>query len=322
MEEVRAHYEASYAPTSTNYDGHFRTIEVRVHRPGIHIQARDGYYALPYLNGIALAPFEFEALKSLKRQPAPRAFDFHAAVLAFRAGVKSTECRAIFAVPSQALRFTEDQKAKTFRIHAAFLALVKDEQDQVVSKISRDLVFQELADKRAEFEGGMVTLPLSLPPGRYHVEAVAIDVDGAAASTRKIALLVPAAGTLSDLILVRSYQPGGEDRDMTDPLEASEGRITPELNAIVTKGNGATKGIYFVIYPGGAANPDVRIAVTHDGKVVSALRPSLPAAQVDGSVRVLSAIPFNGFDTGVYEVTVTASVGETTTKRTAVIEMR
>jgi len=47
MEEVRAHYEAAYAPASSNYDGHFRTIEIRTTRSGIGIQSRKGYFALP-----------------------------------------------------------------------------------------------------------------------------------------------------------------------------------------------------------------------------------------------------------------------------------
>ncbi|HTX36304.1 MAG TPA: VWA domain-containing protein [Bryobacteraceae bacterium] len=322
MEEVRAHYEATYAPTSTNYDGHFRTIEVRSRRPGIHVQARKGYFALPLVAGTSLAPFESDALAALARQPAPHAFDFHAGVLTFRSGAQSTDCRAVFSVPSQALHFTENRQGKTFRIHVAFLALVKDEQDQVVRKISRDVVFQAPAERRAEFEPGevTVTLPLALPPGRYHVEAVANDVDGAAASTRKVALVVPDAGVLSDLVLVRSQQPV-EERDVTDPLEFAGGKITPEIKATVSQKSGGAEGVYFVLYPGANANPDVRIAVTHDGKVVSAARLSLPPTEADGSLRVLSRIPFSGFDPGIYEVTVTAVQGGATARRTTVFEV-
>jgi hypothetical protein len=190
MEEVRAHYEAAYAPTSSNYDGHFRAIQVRARRPGLQIQGRKGYFALPVLGGESVAPFEMAALAVLDRHPLPHAFDFHAGVLAFRAAAEETECRAVFSVPSRALHFTEEAQAKQFRIHVSFLALVKDEQDQVVRKISRDLFFQAPADKRAEFERGevTVTLPLRLPPGRYRLEAVADDRDGDAASTGRIAL--------------------------------------------------------------------------------------------------------------------------------------
>jgi VWFA-related protein len=324
MEEVRAHYEAAYAPTSSNYDGHFRTIEVRVHRPGIRLQSRKGYFALPMLDGVSLAPFEFAALTALNSQPSPHAFDFHAGVLTFRTGAQTTECRAVFSVPSRALHFTEDPKAKLFRIHVAFLALVKDDEDQVVRKISRDLPFQAPMDKRAEFERGevTVTLPLRLPPGRYHLEAVAYDADGDTASTRKISLVVPSAGRLSDLVLVRSFQPAGEDRDVTDPLESAAGKVTPELNAIVSKSSGAAEGVYFVLYPGPGGSPDVSMAISRDGKLMSSVQVRLPPAEADGSLRVLSGIPFAGFDPGVYEVTVTAAQGGATARRTAVIEVQ
>jgi VWFA-related protein len=323
MEEVRAHYEVAYAPTSSNYDGHFRTIEVRVHKSGIRLQSRKGYFALPMLDGMSIAPFELAALTALNSQPSPHAFEFHAGVLTFRATAQATECRVVFSVPSRILHFTEDPKAKLFRLHVAFLALLKDDRDQVVRKISRDLPFQAPADKRAEFERGevTVTLPLRLSPGRYHLEAVAYDVDGDAASTRKIALVAPSAGALSDLVLVRTFEPAGEDRDATNPLESSAGKVTPEVSPTISKSNGAAAGIYFVLYPGQGASPTAGIAISRDGKLVSSARLSLPPAEADGSLRVLSRIPFSGFDPGVYEVTVTAAQGGATARRTVVIEV-
>ncbi len=325
MEEVRAHYEATYAPTSSNYDGHFRTIEVRARRPGIQIQGRKGYFALPALGGESVTPFELAALAVLDRHPLPRDFDFHAGVLAFRAAAEETECRAVFSVPSRALHFTEDAQAKQFRIHVSFLALVKDEQDQVVRKISRDLLFQAPADKRAEFERGevTVTLPLRLPPGRYHLEAVADDRDGNAASTGRISLVIPSAEAqarvaLSDLVLARSVQPAGDDRDVTNPLEFSGGKVTPQMNSTIVKSN-AAEGIYFVLYPAPGASPDVRLAISHNGQLVTSALFSSLAAEADGSMRVVSRIPFGSLDPGVYEIAVTAVQGGATARRTMAV---
>ena len=45
MEDVRSHYEVTYAPVSENYDGHFRKLEVRLAIPGLKVQSRAGYYA-------------------------------------------------------------------------------------------------------------------------------------------------------------------------------------------------------------------------------------------------------------------------------------
>ncbi len=323
MEEVRAHYEVAYAPTSTNYDGRFRTIEARVRRPGIRLQTRRGYFALPMLDGSFLAPFEFAALTALNSQPALHDFEFHAAVLTFHASDQATECRIVFSIPSRVLQFTEDSKTRLFHVHVVFLALVKDDQGQVVRKISRDLPFQAPADKRAEFERGevTVTMPLRLPPGRYHLEAVACDTDGNAASTRRIALVLPSEGAVSDLVIVRSIQPAGEDRDPTDPLESSAGKITPEVNVKTSRSNGAAAGVYFILYPGPGASPEVGLAISRDGKLVSSEHVILPKAEADGSLRILSGIPFGHFDPGIYEITVTAVQGGATERRTAVIEL-
>jgi hypothetical protein len=76
-----------------------------------------------------------------------------------------------------------------------------------------------------------------------------------------------------------------------------------------------------VLYPGANANPDVHIAVTHDGKVVSAGRLPLPLPEADGSLRMLSGVPFAGMDPGIYEVRVTATLGGKSSQRTTVIEV-
>jgi len=327
MEEVRAHYEVAYAPASTNYDGHFRTIEVRTTRPGLGIQSRKGYFALPMLNGEPVAPFELAALTALNSDPAPHAFEFHAGALRFRSAGEETECLAVFSVPSRVLSFTDDPKNKLFRMHVSFVAFVKDEQDQIVRKISRDLQFQAPSGKRPEFERGQtaVTLPFTLPAGRYRMEAVAIEPEGQTASTRKIAFFVPSAGHigLSDLVFVRSVQPVTGGRDVMDPLDFAGGQVTPELNAAIPKSATASEGVYFVIYPSPgiiSAKPDVRISVSHNGKlVVTAAQPSLPAAEPDGSIRVLSRIGLGGLDSGPYEIKVTATQGGATASSSAVI---
>jgi VWFA-related protein len=42
MEDIRTHYELSYAPKSTVYDGHFRRIEVKLKRPKLTVRTRKG----------------------------------------------------------------------------------------------------------------------------------------------------------------------------------------------------------------------------------------------------------------------------------------
>ena len=47
MEEVDTHYEIAYPPASEREDGHFRKIEVKLARPGLQVETRGGYFAVP-----------------------------------------------------------------------------------------------------------------------------------------------------------------------------------------------------------------------------------------------------------------------------------
>ncbi|MDP1908602.1 MAG: VWA domain-containing protein, partial [Hyphomicrobium sp.] len=99
MEDVRTHYELSYAPTSSNYDGRFRKIEVKLTRPGLRVQTRNGYYALPKLAGSTIEPFELAALSALEARPRPSARRFHAAALRLRGDAQFSRYAIQFEVP-------------------------------------------------------------------------------------------------------------------------------------------------------------------------------------------------------------------------------
>jgi VWFA-related protein len=57
MEDVQTHYEISYVPTSTIYDGHFRQVKVLLRDPKLQVQSREGYFAVPEINGTVVAPY-------------------------------------------------------------------------------------------------------------------------------------------------------------------------------------------------------------------------------------------------------------------------
>jgi VWFA-related protein len=96
MEDIRTHYELSYAPKSTVYDGHFRKIEVRLARPKLTVQTRKGYFALPMLNGETLQPYELAALEKINARPVPSDLPFDASLMKFRANQKLVEYMIAF----------------------------------------------------------------------------------------------------------------------------------------------------------------------------------------------------------------------------------
>ena len=45
--DIGSYYEAAYVPVNQEFDGKFRRIGVKVTRPGVTVQSRSGYFALP-----------------------------------------------------------------------------------------------------------------------------------------------------------------------------------------------------------------------------------------------------------------------------------
>ena len=315
MEDVRAHYELSYAPVSQNYDGHFRRIEVQVARAGAQVHTRAGYFALPLLGGEILQPFEMTALNALNTRPQPKAFEYRAGALTFRSARNSVQYCIVFQVPMQNLSYREDKQSGKLRTHISLLALLKDSGGQVAGKVSRDLVNDLPADKFEAFTRGDLTFtqPLSLPGGRYTLETAAVDRENGSASVRRAALVVSeSAGVeLSDLIPVRRVNPLAGARDPADPLQFAGGRVTPSLDS--TYPAGAELPLYTIIYPApNGGRPRLSIEVLRDGRLISRASPELPPPDPAGSIPFMSSIQP---EPGQYEVKVTVQQGAASASR-------
>ena len=82
VEDLSTFYEASYIPPAQDYDGKFRSIDVKPLRVGLNVQAKTGYFSLPPGSG-GIRPFEAPLLKSLGETQLPADFKFNASILRF-----------------------------------------------------------------------------------------------------------------------------------------------------------------------------------------------------------------------------------------------
>jgi len=201
-------------------------------------------------------------------------------------------------------------------IHVSSLGLIKDERGQVIRKVSKDLLFEAPADRRAEFQSGdtNLILPLDLPAGVYHLETAVIDRVADRASVHRSVLMVPqtqAGFQLSDFVWVRRVQPSA-NRDLFNPLDTAAGNITPAFDPVFAK---STVGrFYFVVYPalGSADKPVSDLTVSKDGKTIAAVRLDLPDPNPDGSYPFLESLPMDTLAPGEYDVEVkTSQQGQT-----------
>ena len=326
MEDVRAHYELSYVPTSQNYDGRFRKIEVVVKRAGARVHTRTGYFALPLVGGEVLQPFETAGLEALNTKPQPAAFAYHAQALAFRGALGAVQHSMVFQVPMQKLSYRENKETAKLRSHVSLLALVRDADGQVAAKVSRDLATDIPADKFEGFTRGDLTFsqPLLLAPGRYTVETAAVDRENGAASVRRSVLVVserPGIG-ISDLVAVRRLDPFNPAVDgglnPADPLHYAGGKVTPSLDGVYAAGSEVS--IYMVVYPAqNDQHPRVSIDVSQNGKLISSASPELPPPDRSGAIPFVAGIQP---PPGQYEINVTARQGASAFSRMIVVRVQ
>jgi len=292
MDDVGTHYEAAYHPTSEKYDGHMRKIEVKV-RADLHVESRNGYYAMPPLGGAPLQSYEMAGLNALNSKPLPHAFDFRSAVYQFRPEAAAARVGLALELPAASLTATPQPAQKTHRLHASFLTLVKDSDGQIVDKFSQDAFWEVPDDKLAGVQALPITWthPFHLAAGHYHIDTVMLDRESNRASTGALSLFVPEHQglALSSVVLVQRVDQLKDQPDAADPFEFSSSRVIPLLRSALTKDE--KPYVYFVVYPdkANADKPRVAVQFLADGKLVASQVADLPPADSSGAVPMVVA---------------------------------
>jgi VWFA-related protein len=315
MEDIRTHYEVAYAPSATNYDGHFRKIQVRIDRPHVTVQTRSGYFAVPDINGEPLRPFEVRALHAIDSRPEPTDFPYQASLLRFRPKAAAVDYEMAFDVPISSLRVVTDPKTGKGQIRLSLVALIHKLDGEVVGKVSRDLVrevstedFSHLGDDHIVYAE-----PIELPGGHYLIDAAATDELAERSAVKRMSVFVDAGKDfgVSSLELVEKVQrlPGPPDHQ--DPLEIDAGRVVPTLAEAMPAGKPIN--LYFVVYPetSSATQPVVTLEMYRDGREIGRQTLGEAKRREDGSMPIFLRI---NPDPGQCDMIITARQGTLTSQ--------
>jgi VWFA-related protein len=310
MEDIRTHYELAYAPTSINFDGHFRKIEVRVSRPKVTVQTRKGYFALPELNGEPLQPYELVALNAINTRPVPVEFPFRFALMRFRPAPQAVEYEVAFEVPVKGLKAVTNPTTGKSHVRASLVALIHNSDGDVVGKVSRDLSREvSSADGQSGNDRILYAEPVELPKGHYVVDTAVTDEQAGKTTVKRVAFFVDPGKHLgmSSLQMVGRLDPLVGPRDPLDPLEVENSRIIPTLADSVAPSKPVD--LYFVLYPaqaGAAEDLKAVLQVFREGKEVARKPLDLSKPEADGSIPMLVRL---SPDPGQCDVLITAQQG-------------
>jgi VWFA-related protein len=292
MEDMRTHYEVAYSPTSTNYDGHFRKIEVKISRPKTTLQTRKGYYAVPDLNGEPLQPFELLALNAVNAQPAPADFPYQVSAMKFRPQENAVEYEVTFEIPLSGIKVVSDKKTGELRAQAALVAFIHDSTGEIVRKVSRELVRTVSSADAAQLQSDRILYaePVELQPGHYVIDTAVADEQTGRTSAKRVSVFVDPGKnlSLSSLGLVRRFDVLTGPRNPQSPFELENGRVTPTLADSVAPGSPLS--LYFIVYPTkttAGEETKVTLKLLRDGKEIARKPLDLSQPAPDGSIPML-----------------------------------
>jgi VWFA-related protein len=323
-EDMRFHYVMSYVPKNADYDGRFRQISVKLDRPGLEVQTRKGYYALPNIGGAPILDYEAPALAALANSKAKEDPAMRAAAYSFPADKKPSLVPVLVEVPGREFTYEVDKDKHTYKGDFCIVALLKDQSDQVAAKLSQHYQVSGPADKVEAAKKAEILFyrETQLPPGQYSLEVIAYDQPSGKSSLKTAAVEVPSADDsimrLSSLALLqRAEKLSDADKKVDNPFHFGEVLVYPNMGRPLSKSLNKQVAFFFTVYPakGGSTSPKLRLRVLKDGKELAAGSPALGPADSSGRIQYASALPLDGFQPGNYVLEIIVGDGRTSASR-------
>jgi VWFA-related protein len=312
-EDLASYYLLEYAPSNELWDGRFRRIEVKVRRKDVHVQARQGYFAVRTPMPTPLLDYESPVLAALEMAPRAGDFAFASAVVQVPDQADEAAVPVVVEVAGDAPTLDLEPKEKRYRQDFTVLVLVRDEGGRVVRKMSRRFATGGPIEKAEEARRGrmLVLRETWLPPGRYTVETVVQDAPSGRLGVRRAAIEVaPAADTMrvSTLVVVGHAAPRGEGPPEAPALVTQGMQIYPSAAGPVSASSGRPLPFFLVASPAPGRDTLHATLELRQGETPVFTAPAEFAPAI-GRSTLLGGVPLDGIAPGVYELRVTVADG-------------
>jgi hypothetical protein len=307
--DLRGYYEVAYSPANREFDGRFRRVSLKVTRPGVTVQTRSGYFALPPGEGTATFPYEVELLKAIRSSPPPRDFPLRSRLFHFGFEDGGRRHTVVLELPLAEVAFVKDKDARFESAHFSLLGLLRGSWGAVAEKFSQDSPLWVPRERVGALRHGNAVFlrSFALPSGSYRLETAAMDQQTKRKTVEVTTLEVPPerpALSLSSLALIRRTEPVPEGALLSeDPFRVGMTRVVPFVtDPEVTAAD--TLSLYFVAYPppGREGPVDLLLEFVREGQVVGRAAPALPRPDEKGEIPYIARISAVRFTPGRYEI--------------------
>ena len=306
-EDNQFHYTLSYTPSNTDFDGKFRTIDVKTDRPGVQVFARKGYRAIRRPPGSETADYEVPALAMLGRAPLPNAFPIMAQGFSFPDPRHPGETPIVVRLSTDALRYVVDSARGTYSAQVAVVVRVRDAEGNAVHTLSQQYVLSGNDKEMDAARQGTIIFYREprLAPGVYTLEAVAFDALANQGSVRVSTVTVPDAEPstlgMSSLVLVDHLEQiahrSASDSERAGPFYVGDTLVYPNVAGTVRKAITADLPFYFTVYQGGSRSLTAAAQLLKNGRVLAEAPIPMENSSAD-RIQQLSDLPISGCPPG------------------------
>ncbi|HST51723.1 MAG TPA: VWA domain-containing protein [Pyrinomonadaceae bacterium] len=324
-EDMHTYYTLSYVPKNQTYDGRFRQVSVKLTRPGLEVQTRKGYYAINADYASPVLDYEAPALALLGGGHTVDSFAVRAAAFSFPEPAKPGLLPVVVEVPAGSVSFNVDAEKKTYYTDFAVVALVKDESQRVVRKLSNRYLLSGPLDRLDAAKRGAILFyrEAELPPGRYTVAAAVYDALTARSGVATGApVVVPrddaSVPRLASVVIIdRAERTNASGKQSDTPFRFGEMLVYPNLGQPLRKSSTKELALMLTVYAarGEKAAPKLTLEIAQGGRTLGKGALELPAPDADGRIQYASTIPTEKLQPGDYQLVVTVSDSHGTSTR-------
>lgn len=208
VRENSSYYVLGYYPSNSRRDGRYRTLEVRVKRPGVQVRSRKGYVAprgrAPETRQTGANPALRAAAEAMSSPIPMSGLPITVSAAPFKGAAPNAAVALTIETRVDAFRFTEENGTFNDRTEVTFTTT--DATGKVRGNGGHTLALAMKADTLAlaKERGLRLVTQLDLPPGRYQVR-VAVGEEGGRAGSALYDLEIPdfykAPLTMSGVVL-------------------------------------------------------------------------------------------------------------------------
>jgi VWFA-related protein len=310
--DTSAYYLIGYSSTNTARDGRFRRIKVRVNKPGLKIEHRNGYYASRDFTHSGKEDRERQLQDQLLTDLSSTDLTVWMSTSFFRLSDERFYVPVSIAVPGSEIPFVKSSSQE--RATLDVIGLMRDSQQRPVGRL-RDTVrltvqpAQEVKRKAVQYETGF-----TLPPGKYRLKVVLRENQSGAVGSYESDVVVPdmrrSSVKLSSVVLGTQTQTVTQ-RNLVSPLARNGTMLVPSLTHVVSTGQPVY--FYYEVYEPSLAqsgSPRLLTSITFfRGKVRTYETPLVEVTRLEAPDRKAAifqfAVPASALKPGYYTCQIT-----------------